>query len=131
MQVDAHVRFVQNWDTDIVAQWKSADNEMAVLSTYLTDIADSIDPVTHASLRKERNMMCDIQYDGLGKQSRLILKVPFKSVPPKDLDVMLHPFWSAGFSFARGHFVVQVRISEIPRVFVFSAFSPIFFPSIY
>jgi hypothetical protein len=41
MQIDSHVRFVEHWDTDIVDQWKSAHNEMAVLSTYLSDIIGS------------------------------------------------------------------------------------------
>jgi hypothetical protein len=119
MQVDAHiVCFTQGWDRDIISQWKSTDNEMVVLSTYLTDIADSIDPVTHESLREDRNMMCMIQYDGSGTQSRLILKVPSKSVPQIKGTPMLHPFWSAGFSFARGHFVLQVPYDQhLPMVF--------------
>jgi len=30
----------------------------------------------------------------------------------------LHPFWAAGFSFARGHFVVQVPYDQhLPMVF--------------
>lgn len=30
----------------------------------------------------------------------------------------LHPFWAAGFSFARGHFVIQIPYDEhLPMVF--------------
>jgi hypothetical protein len=37
MQVDAHVTFAQDWDTDIIQQLEATKNEMAVLSTYLSD----------------------------------------------------------------------------------------------
>ena len=30
MQIDSHVRFTKNWDTDIVGQWKSARNESKI-----------------------------------------------------------------------------------------------------
>ncbi len=120
MQVDAHVRFVEGWDEDIINQWKSTNNEMAVLSTYLTDIEGSIDQKTHQSLRRERNIMCQIQYDGTGSQRRLTLKQPTKQ-EGKEIrhgSPMLHPFWSAGFSFARGHFTVQVPYDQyLPMIF--------------
>ena len=38
MQMDAHCQFVNHWDTGITNQWKSTNNEMAVLSSYLTDV---------------------------------------------------------------------------------------------
>eukprot|EP00401_Gymnodinium_catenatum_P052674 CAMPEP_0117540124 /NCGR_PEP_ID=MMETSP0784-20121206/43339_1 /TAXON_ID=39447 /ORGANISM="" /LENGTH=379 /DNA_ID=CAMNT_0005336773 /DNA_START=80 /DNA_END=1216 /DNA_ORIENTATION=+ len=38
LQVDAHVTFVNRWDTSLIRQWASARNEYAVLSTYLTDV---------------------------------------------------------------------------------------------
>jgi hypothetical protein len=116
MQVDAHVRFTQDWDEDLIAQWRSASNEMAVLSTYLTDISDSIDPVTHESLKTKRNMMCWIEFDP--RLRFLMLKGPATSTPAIQGTPMLHPFWSAGFSFARGHFIVQVPYDQyLPMVF--------------
>jgi [Skp1-protein]-hydroxyproline N-acetylglucosaminyltransferase len=118
LQVDAHVRFTEGWDEDIIAQWYSTGNEMAVLSTYLTDIANSIDPTTHKSLREERNMMCNIKYDGSGKNSRFVLKSPLNGIPAVKGSPMIHPFWSAGFSFSRGHFVVQVPYDQhLPMLF--------------
>ena len=53
MQSDAHVTFVQDWDEDIISQQENTKNEMAVLSTYLTDIVGSIDKEGH-SLRNTR-----------------------------------------------------------------------------
>ena len=43
MQMDAHCHFIRHWDTKIKDQWKSTKNEMAVLSSYLTDYQGSID----------------------------------------------------------------------------------------
>jgi [Skp1-protein]-hydroxyproline N-acetylglucosaminyltransferase len=119
LQVDAHVRFIQDWDEDIIRQWKSTHNEMAVLSTYLTDIDGSIDPTTHQSLRQDRNILCQIQYDGAGVQRRLTLKQPTKQKEPTvNGSPLLHPFWSAGFSFSRGHFLVLVPYDQyLPMMF--------------
>lgn len=53
-QSDAHVTFTTNWDSDIIEQMESTHNDMAVLSTYLTDVQGSIDEKTGKSLRKTR-----------------------------------------------------------------------------
>jgi hypothetical protein len=53
-QSDAHVTFTTNWDSDIIEQIESSNNEMAVLSTYLTDVQGSIDEKTGKSLRRTR-----------------------------------------------------------------------------
>merc|ERR1719491_2081658 len=42
MQTDAHVTFTRDWDVDIISQQEATGDEMAVLSTYLTDIQGSI-----------------------------------------------------------------------------------------
>jgi [Skp1-protein]-hydroxyproline N-acetylglucosaminyltransferase len=119
LQVDAHVRFIQDWDDNIIQQWESTHNEMAVLSTYLSDIDGSIDPITHQSQRKDRNILCRIQYDGAGLQRRLTLKQPTKQNEPSvHGSPLLHPFWSAGFSFSRGHFIVSVPYDQyLPMIF--------------
>eukprot|EP01034_Spumella_vulgaris_P034187 gene34187-42150_t len=39
MQVDAHSDFVQDWDVTLTAMWGSVDNEYAVLSSALPDVA--------------------------------------------------------------------------------------------
>ena len=71
MQVDAHVRFTEHWDESLVDQWKSAANEMAVLSTYLSDLNNSIDPVTNLAIRPGRPIMCATDYEGNGKYKHL------------------------------------------------------------
>eukprot|EP01037_Dinobryon_pediforme_P030057 gene30057-33972_t len=44
MQMDAHCLFVRHWDTLIINQWSSTHNEMAVLSSYLSDVQGSLTP---------------------------------------------------------------------------------------
>ena len=64
MQSDAHVTFTKGWDVDIIDQMEATGDEMAVLSTYLTDIVGSIDPNTGLSKRKTRPIMCNTEYEG-------------------------------------------------------------------
>ncbi|TMW67424.1 hypothetical protein Poli38472_011044 [Pythium oligandrum] len=43
LQIDGHSIFTNNWDENLVADWKQTDNEMAVLTTWLHDIHDFVD----------------------------------------------------------------------------------------
>jgi hypothetical protein len=119
MQVDSHVRFVEHWDEDIIAQWNSAGDEMAVLTTYMSDVINSIDPVTHKSTRVNRAVMCNALFDGVGDTTEHVrFSVQPNNKPRIQSSPMLEPFWAAGFSFARGHFVVQVPYdAHLPLVF--------------
>uniref|UniRef100_A0A7S4AKV9 Uncharacterized protein n=1 Tax=Pseudo-nitzschia australis TaxID=44445 RepID=A0A7S4AKV9_9STRA len=120
MQVDSHVRFVANWDDDIINQWNSTGNEMAVISNYMTNIGTrNIDPETHESLNTGISLMCEFEYEGTAGSMQHIKfnKQPFQTPKVKD-SPMLHPFWAAGFSFGRGHFVVSVPYDHyLPSVF--------------
>jgi Glycosyltransferase (GlcNAc) len=112
MQVDAHVRFVEHWDTSLVEQWHQANNEMAVLSTYLSDLNNSIDPVTFKAIRPGRPIMCATDYEGTGKYKHLRHGQQPEGPAMIHGEPTLHPFWAAGFSFGRGHFVVQVPYDQ-------------------
>jgi len=119
MQVDAHVTFVQDWDTDVIAQIKVTGNEMAVLTTYLSDITGSIDPITGYSLRNTRPIMCNTDYES--NQQGTFLR--HKSQPEGRSSVrgspQMEPYWAAGFSFSRGHFVVNVPYDQyLPMIFL-------------
>jgi [Skp1-protein]-hydroxyproline N-acetylglucosaminyltransferase len=116
MQVDSHVRFTQRWDEDIIDQFKAANNEMAVLSTYLLDLNGAIDQETYQSKRTDRALLCNAYFENgvlhNGLQYARPVPVSLKGTPT------LHPFWAAGFSFARGHFAVQVPYDQhLPMVF--------------
>jgi hypothetical protein len=107
MQMDAHCHFVRHWDTLIKDQWKSTKNEMAVLSSYLTDYQGSID-ANGDSTRDTRPIMCNSAFEGMMPARYLR-----HGSQPEDYAVIrdmpqLQPFWAAGFSFSRGHFKVRV-----------------------
>ena len=51
MQIDALIFFVEGWDSDIVNQHNSMQNDLGVMTTYLTDVQGSIPP-SGSSLRK-------------------------------------------------------------------------------
>jgi [Skp1-protein]-hydroxyproline N-acetylglucosaminyltransferase len=106
-QSDAHVTYTQDWDADIISQLQSTGNEMAVLSTYLTDVQGSIDENGH-SLRDTRPIMCNTIYEG-GPQG---MHLRHASQPEREPSIhgtpQLQPWWAAGYSFSRGHFIVNV-----------------------
>jgi [Skp1-protein]-hydroxyproline N-acetylglucosaminyltransferase len=118
MQLDSHVRFTQDWDDDMVDQWKSARNEMAILTVYLSDIQKSIDPVTHENRHPDRPIMCASDYEGAGDYKHLRHGQQPEGRPGIHGEPTIEPFWAAGFSFARGHFVIQVPYDQyLPMVF--------------
>jgi hypothetical protein len=108
MQSDAHVTYTQDWDEDIIQQQENTKNEMAVQSTYLTDIVGSIDEKTGRSLRHTRPIMCNTDYEGGPQGKHLRHMSQPERVPSVKGTPQLQPYWAAGFSFSRGHFVVNV-----------------------
>jgi len=118
MQVDSHVRFTQDWDSYLVQHWKNAKNEYAVLSTYLSDINGRIDPVTHQGTQPSRPIMCNSDFEGAGDNKHLRHGQQPEGVSMIQGQPTLQPFWAAGFSFARGHFVVNVPYDQyLPMIF--------------
>lgn len=117
MQMDAHCLFINHWDKLIINQFKSTGNEMAVLSSYLTDVQGSITPAGE-STRNTRPIMCNSDFEGqmparyLRHGSQPEMMATIKDMP------QLQPFWAAGFSFSRGHFKVRVPYDAYqPMVF--------------
>jgi len=106
-QSDAHVTYTQNWDVDIIQQLEDTHNEMAVLSTYLTDVQGSISPDGH-SLRNTRPIMCNTRYEGGAQGMHLRHGSQPECLPAIHGMSQLQPWWAAGYSFSRGHFVVNV-----------------------
>jgi len=117
MQMDAHCWFVRHWDTLIIGQWRSTKNEMAVLSSYLTDIQGSIDSKGD-STRNTRPIMCNSDFEGMMPQRYLRHGSQPEDVSPIHDMPQLQPFWAAGFSFSRGHFKLRVPYDAYqPMVF--------------
>ena len=117
MQMDAHCKFVRHWDSKIIDQFRSTHNEMAVLSSYLTDLQGSID-ANGDSTRNTRPIMCNSDFEGARPARYLRHGSQPEDVPEIKEMPQLQPFWAAGFSFSRGHFVVQVPYDAYqPMVF--------------
>jgi len=108
MQSDAHVTFTQGWDVDIISQIEATGDKMAVLSTYLTDIVGSIDPKTGLSKRKTRPIMCNTEYEGGAQGKHLRHLSQPEGMPDIHGMPQLQPYWAAGYSFSRGHFIATV-----------------------
>lgn len=108
MQTDAHITFVQDWDKDIINQLESTKNEMAVLSTYLSDVKGAVDK-NGRSLMESRPIMCNTRFAGDKTTPRYLQhdQQP-ESSPRIQGSPQLQPWWAAGFSFSRGHFAVNV-----------------------
>jgi len=117
MQMDAHCLFVRHWDTKIVSQWRLTGNEMAVLSSYLTDVQESID-ANGDSTRNTRPIMCNSDFEGAMPARYLRHGSQPEDVPTIKEMPQLQPFWAAGFSFSRGHFKLRVPYDAYqPMVF--------------
>lgn len=117
-QIDAHVTFVKDWDVDIVQQFEATKNEMAVLSTYLSDITESLDFKTGKSLVDTRPIMCNTDFERTGQGVYLRHGAQPERKPTIKGSPQLSPFWAAGYSFARGHFVVNVPYDQYePLIF--------------
>ena len=119
MQIDAHVRFTKEWDDDIITQWKYTENEMAVLSTYVSEINKHLNLETRERILGVRPIMCNTKYTSPGHPLHHLTHGVQPEMNPRDGNVpIMHPFWAAGFSFARGHFVLQVPYDQyLPMVF--------------
>jgi hypothetical protein len=117
MQSDAHITFVTGWDVEIIDQWHSANNEMAVLSTYLSGVENHINEQTGLRTSDSRPIMCDSDFEGNGDYKHLRHGQQPEGVPMIH-GPMLNPYWAAGFSFGRGHFVVNVPYDQhLPWIF--------------
>lgn len=106
-QIDAHVTFTNNWDVDIINQQEATHNEMAVLSTYLSNVEGALDE-NGDSIKEGRPIMCDTGFEE-GQQNHYLRhgQEP-ETAPDIKGSPQLHPLFAAGYSFSRGHFVVNV-----------------------
>ena len=109
LQIDADVTFVNRWDVDIVDQFERANNDMAVITTYLLDVMDEhYNADTGLAAHQSRYLVCDAGFTGIGQMRRL--RHEKTDQPERNSHIedspQLQPFWAANFSFSRGHFVL-------------------------
>ena len=117
VQSDAHVSFVVNWEMSLIHELESTGNDMAVMSTYLSDFYGSIDEDGN-SKKKARPIMCNSRFQWSKKGYHIHHSTQPESYPKIHGSPQMHPWWSAGFSFSRGHFFVNVPYDWLqPMVF--------------
>ena len=106
---------------DVIGQWKSAENEMAILTTYVSEVDDHYDKKTGGRLTSSRPFMCqtDFEEDYYNEGLSFLMHGQQPEEKPSIVEEpLLLPFWAAGFSFARGHFGVQVPYDQyLPMIF--------------
>jgi len=94
------MRFSQNWDIEIVGQWMLTQNDMAVITAYPSDLPAL---KNGAIVSGTRPVMCRSHFEnGIVRHLAQPEAISARSTP------ILQPFWAAGFSFSRGHFIVNV-----------------------
>ena len=121
MQSDAHMEFLKGWDADVISQWKSANNEMAVLTTYVSNVDDHYNKEHGTRETLSRPYMCVTVFEEDYYNSELSFLMHDQQPeeePAIKGEPSLSPFWAAGFSFSRGHFAVQVPYDQYqPMIF--------------
>eukprot|EP00494_Astrolonche_serrata_P023103 UN23360 len=94
LTVDAHTIVMQEWDVEILKEWGSADNEMAILTTYV-GIPELVG--TNVAGRKEVPHLCEGRFDGEFPRNIRATAAHWLEKP------ILAPLWGAGLSFSKCH----------------------------
>jgi len=125
LQIDAHSAFVEHWDTTAIEVWRAAaditQNDRAVLSSYPPSGKGGLEPELSADFLKAQNwgtkevtVICQNQFSGenLRHHAAGLIRMNCESSP------LYTPFWGAGFSFSKGHKIVNVPMDKYtPMVF--------------
>jgi hypothetical protein len=121
MQTDAHMEFIKGWDVDIINQWKSAKNEMAILTTYVSSVSGHYDKERGVGKSSTRPYMCATDFETDYYDENLAFLQHGQQPEHEPVvrgEPLMEPFWAAGFSFARGHFSIQVPYDQyLPMIF--------------
>ncbi|KAF0684285.1 Aste57867_23749 [Aphanomyces stellatus] len=107
LQLDAHSVFTNDWDVGLVADWKSVDNEMGILSTYLHNLNDFIKDDGSNNAPHHLPHICQTMRGGNGLVRNigadLILEPQFPQMTA---------LWGAGLSFGKCHAEKRVLIDN-------------------
>ncbi|RLN47105.1 hypothetical protein BBJ29_008560 [Phytophthora kernoviae] len=99
LQVDGHSVFTNNWDENVLTDWKSVDNEMAVLTMYPHN--------THASMIKENgdnNIINSIPHlCTVIRGSNGLTRITGASMIENSKMPQMAALWGGGFSFSKCH----------------------------
>jgi hypothetical protein len=111
LQLDAHSIFTIGWDTNLVDEWKSTDNEMAVLSTYLHDCQDGY----ISRVKPDGTNNPPIQVPHLCTTMRAsngCVRTISASMIRRPKYAQMSALWGAGLSFSKCHAERRVPIDS-------------------
>jgi len=105
LQIDGHMHFAENWDDTAITEWESLDNDKAVLTTYVNDIACFDDPdkgtTTSPNTKCGSPFICQSEMknpgSGMFRHHRAYTVMKEFDTP------MMQPFLGAGLIFSKGH----------------------------
>ena len=109
LQIDSHTEFVRNWDKIVILEWRKANNEMAVLTTYVMQA-----PATDSQGNMYRHKgitayMCNAHVNNVSGVPTITYGAAHV-IAVKTPTPLLQPYWGAGFSFSMAHFLVNVPV---------------------
>ncbi|KAJ0407078.1 hypothetical protein P43SY_005351 [Pythium insidiosum] len=105
LQLDSHSIFTNGWDANLVADWRQADNEMAVLSTYLHDLHSYVQPNGDNAPPSLLPHLCTTIRGGHGNVRNEGASMISDATAPQ-----LTALWGAGLSFSKCHAERRVPI---------------------
>ncbi|KAF0686893.1 Aste57867_21325 [Aphanomyces stellatus] len=107
LQVDAHSAFTRHWDSSLVVDWTAADNEMAILTTYIHNIANHINADGTNKLASQSTHLCQTKRGGSNNVRNVGADLLFHSKRPQ-----MQALWGAGFSFGKCHAEKRVPVDS-------------------
>jgi len=106
MSIDSHMNFEYRWDSRMVDMWDQAENEYAVLSTYVQDVEH---------LGKEKKQvphLCMVKFTSNVRTDAT--KCANDLIKPK----LTNAIWGAGLSFSKCHAELKVMVDpHTPHIF--------------
>ena len=111
MSLDSHMDFEPHWDDRMVKMWEDAENEYAVLSTYVQDI-EHLGEEENGNPHHQVPHLCMITYTSNVRTHAT--KCVNDLVKPK----LTNAVWGAGLSFSKCHADLKVQVDpHTPHIF--------------
>ncbi|CAI5708808.1 hypothetical protein KXD40_004844 [Peronospora effusa] len=107
LQLDGHSIFTNLWDENLLADWKQADNEMAVLSTYLHHMHDFVLENGDNAINAELPHLCSTI-----RNRNDIIRNDGASLIRDSKYPQLQALWAAGLSFSKCHAERRVLVDS-------------------
>lgn len=105
MELDAHSILLRSWDTKIIADWLRADNEMAVLSTYIQGLERLNSDGETRKVQDVGSHMCRAPTEPVFFRNSPTSRHKNARRP------VMSPFWGAGMSFNKCHAERRVKVN--------------------